>query len=189
MEISLVDALTILHCPPVGTDPLSLMQGSHPARQRLVFEEMLSYHIAIRQRRSHRERLRAPLMPPSTRLWPQLCGQLHFSLTSAQIRVVEEVAKDLSGTVPTMRLVQGDVGSGKTVVAAAAVLAAVEAGCQAVVMAPTELLARQHFNSFEIWLKYLGIEAVWLTSRAAAATRRQACQRLADGSSHVSCIT
>ncbi len=181
MEISLADALTILHCPPVGTDPHFLMQGSHPARQRLAFEEMLSHHIAIRQRRSHRDRLCAPLMPPSTKLWPQLCEQLHFPLTSAQARVVEEVFNDLAGTVPTMRLVQGDVGSGKTVVAAAAVLAAVEAGCQAVVMAPTELLARQHFDSFETWLQGLGIDAVWLTSRAAAATRRQACQRLANG--------
>ena len=111
MEISLVDALTILHRPPVRTDPLLLMQGSHPARQRLVFEEMLSHHIAIRQRRSHRDRLCAPLMPPSTRLWPQLCEQLDFPLTSAQVRVVEEVLSDLGGTVPTMRLVQGDVGS------------------------------------------------------------------------------
>ena len=177
VEISLADALTILHCPPVGTDPLLLMQGSHPARLRLAFEEMLSHHIAIRQQRSYRDRLCAPLMPPSTRLWPQLCEQLHFPLTSAQVRVVEEVFNDLASTVPAMRLVQGDVGSGKTVVAAAAVLAAVEAGCQAVVMAPTELLARQHFESFENWLQALGIDVVWLTSRATVATRRQACQR------------
>ena len=184
-NISLAEALEYLHRPPQGTDPLALRDAAHPVRQRLVFEEILAHHIAIRRRRHHLDQFTAPEISTDLQMWRQLCEQLEFELTSAQQRVVGEVLCDLAQPRPALRLVQGDVGSGKTVVAAAAVLAAVEAGCQAVIMAPTELLAKQHLTSFEQWLRRLGVEVVWLTGRLGVSDRRSAYRKLADGEAQV----
>ena len=184
-NISLAEALEYLHRPPQGTDPLTLRDAAHPVRQRLVFEEILAHHIAIRRRRHHLDQFTAPEISTDLQMWRRLCEQLEFELTSAQQRVVGEVLCDLAQPRPALRLVQGDVGSGKTVVAAAAVLAAVEAGCQAVIMAPTELLAKQHLTSFEQWLRRLGVEVVWLTGRLGVSDRRSAYRKLADGEAQV----
>ena len=184
-HISLAEALEYLHRPPPGTDPLALRDPAHPVRQRLVFEEILAHHIAIRRRRHHLDQFAAPEISTDLHLWQRLCEQLDFELTGAQQRVVGEVLSDLAQPRPALRLVQGDVGSGKTVVAAAAVLAAVEAGCQAVIMAPTELLAKQHLTSFEQWLRHVGVEVVWLTGRLGASDRRSAYQKLANDEAQV----
>ena len=184
-DISLGEALEFLHRPPPETDPLVLRDATHPVKRRLIFEEMLAHHIAIRRRRHHLDQCQAPVISTELQLWHRLCEQLEFELTGAQQRVVGEVLTDLGRSRPALRLVQGDVGSGKTVVAAAAVLAAVEVGCQAVIMAPTELLARQHLTSFEHWLRRLGVEVVWLTGRLGATDRRTACQKLANGEAQV----
>ena len=183
--ISLAAALALLHRPPPETDVVALQAGKHPAQARLVFEELLAHHLAVRQRRQQREALTAPQTPPSTRLWPQLRTQLGFDLTAAQQRVIDEVLDDMGRARPALRLLQGDVGSGKTVVAAAAVLSAIEAGQQAVIMAPTELLAEQHLGSFQQWLAVVELEPVWLTGRLGARERQEVCARLASGEASV----
>jgi ATP-dependent DNA helicase RecG len=157
----------------------------HPAQRRLAFEELLAHHLALRGRRAQRDTLSATPIPPSVRLWPTLRGQLDFDLTGAQQRVIDEILADIAKAHPALRLIQGDVGSGKTIVAAAAVLAAVEAGLQAVVMAPTELLAEQHLAVFGSWLSRLALEPVWLSGRLSQRDRREACTRLANGQARV----
>ena len=158
-----------MHHPPPGSDLVALRAGMHPAQRRLAFEELLAHHLALRGRRIQRDALSATPIPPSARLWPTLRGQLDFDLTGAQQRAIGEILADIAKAHPALRLVQGDVGSGKTIVAAAAVVAAVEAGQQAVVMAPTELLAEQHLAVFRSWLSPLSLEPVWLSGRLSQA--------------------
>ncbi len=179
------DALRFIHRPPVGTDPADLQAGSHPALRRLAFEELLAHQVALRRLR---EKVRAeqawPLPGPGPRV-REFVSRLPFALTGAQQRVLDEVSADMSEASPMLRLVQGDVGSGKTVIAAAAAVQAVEAGAQAAVMAPTELLAEQHHRSLRAWLEPLGIRVAWLASRLPAAARREALEALASGSAGV----
>ena len=184
-DLSLAEALRLLHRPPAGVDLDALKSGTHPAQQRLAFEELLANHLALRRRRERRDALSARAILPSTELWPRLRESLGFSLTEAQTRSIEELMQDLAKAQPALRLVQGDVGCGKTIVAAAAVLAAIEAGEQAVVMAPTELLAEQHLRTFSQWFEPLGIRPVWLSGRIGTAERRQACEQLASGSARI----
>ncbi len=178
---SITQALRFVHRPPADCERAALEQGHHPAQQRLAFEELLSHHLSLRRLREQRQSQSAAAMSPPGELLLRFRDNLAFELTGAQQRVMREVIDDLSKETPALRLIQGDVGSGKTVVAAAAALWAIEAGFQVAVMAPTELLAEQHRESFSRWFEPLGIEVYWLTGRLPVRERRAALAALADG--------
>ena len=181
----LSEALRAIHHPPAGTHVDSLADGSEPALRRLAFEELLAHHLSLRRQRVALRRHRAlPLQGPG-RLAGSLRQALPFALTAAQQRVLGELLHDLALPEPMLRLVQGDVGSGKTVVAALAALHAVECGAQAALMAPTELLAEQHARSFAGWLEPLGVEVVWLAGKVKGRARVQALERIAGGAAVV----
>lgn len=155
-------ALRCLHRPAADTDLVALAAGEHPAVARLAFEELLGHQLALRTRRRQIKQASAPALAGSTDLGP-FFGRLGFKPTAAQMRVINEVLSDMAITAPMLRLIQGDVGSGKTVVAAAAAASAAESGWQTAFMAPTELLAEQHYASLSRWLVPLGIP-VWLVT-------------------------
>lgn len=182
---SLRDSLLFLHRPPPEVSLESLTAPDHPMRQRLAFEELLAHTLSLRQLRNRVRRHQAPALRQQGRLSSRFLAALEFDLTAAQQRVIAEIETDLSQASPMQRLVQGDVGAGKTVVAAVAVLNAVEAGYQAAVMAPTELLAEQHYRNFRQWLTPLGVEVAWLSGKLKAAERRTALQALISGSARV----
>jgi ATP-dependent DNA helicase RecG len=182
---SLVAALRYLHRPPPDADIELLNAGRHPAQRRLAFEELLAHQISLRLLRQAADRDDAWPLPRRTDLVDRCLAALPFRLTAAQLRVWHEVTADLERLHPMMRLVQGDVGSGKTVVAALAALRAVEHGAQAAVMAPTELLAEQHARNFAGWLEPLGVRVGLLTGRLAARTRTALTRDLASGAVQV----
>jgi ATP-dependent DNA helicase RecG len=182
---NLREALRILHRPTPDMPLGGLSEGEHPAQQRLAFEELLAQHLSMRQLRERMQAHQAPALRNNGDLNKQFLQQLPFELTAAQRRVVKECLRDLSRDVPMQRLVQGDVGSGKTAVAACAALHAVESGYQVAVMAPTELLAEQHHKSFYDWLTPLGIEVAWLTGSLKAAERREQMDAISDGQAQV----
>lgn len=169
-----------VHQPGAGIAPDQLLLGTHPAVQRLAFEELLAHHLSLRQLRQQWRSQAAPVLGGGN-LAAQLVEQLPFALTDAQRRVGDEIAADLRTPIAMLRLVQGDVGCGKTVVAAAAAAMAIEAGHQVALMAPTELLAEQHMRSFAEWFKPLGIEPVWLAGKVKGRARQQAMDRIAEG--------
>ena len=172
-------ALHYAHRPSPDADVASLASGRHPALRRLAFEEMLAHHLSLRRIRERARRLRArPLSGPKTLLGGFL-KSLPFALTGAQQRVIDQLLEDIAEPHPMMRLLQGDVGSGKTIVAAAAALQTVASGCQVAVMAPTELLAEQHFDNFQSWFEPLGVGVGWLSGRVKGKARSQILQRLA----------
>jgi ATP-dependent DNA helicase RecG len=175
------EALRQLHRPRDRSEVEAIASGEHPARTRLAFEELLAHHLSMRLVRARVRTERAPVLRSSGRLRQRLLAQLPFALTAAQQRVLGEIDNDLARSVPMLRLLQGDVGSGKTIVAALAALAAIESGLQAAVMAPTELLAEQHRRSFERWFTPLGVAGVWLSSRIKGKARDSALAQLADG--------
>ena len=181
----LTAAIEYLHRPPPDA-PLGLLtEGRHPAQRRLAFEELLAHTLSLRRLRARAQRHRAPPLPGDESLCLPFRTALPFALTAAQRRVGDEISADLAQPHPMQRLVQGDVGSGKTVVAALAALQAVESGCQAAVMAPTELLAEQHYRNFSAWLAPLGVEVAWLAGKLKTKARREMLARLADGSARV----
>nr|WP_263858604.1 ATP-dependent DNA helicase RecG [Coralloluteibacterium stylophorae] len=182
---TLCEALALAHRPPAGTDLAALAEGRHPALQRLVFEELLAHHISLRRQRIAMKREGARAIASGGELAARLRAALPFSLTSAQERVFAACRHDLAQASPMLRLVQGDVGSGKTVVAALAALLAVEAGRQVALMAPTELLAEQHLANFAAWLEPLGVRVVWLAGKLGTRARTQALAAIADGSAQV----
>ncbi|GAB6043270.1 ATP-dependent DNA helicase RecG [Endothiovibrio diazotrophicus] len=182
---SLKDALRFVHRPPPDAPLGQLAEGEHPAQQRLAFEELLAHHLSLRRLRAEALGHPAPSLKGKGKLTKAFLKQLPFKLTGAQQRVSDEIAADLRHPHPMLRLVQGDVGSGKTVVAALACLQAVEAGHQAAVMAPTELLAEQHFRNFGGWLEGLGLEVAWLSGKLRAKARRDALERIALGTAAV----
>jgi len=184
-QVPLADALRYLHAPPRQADVARLMDGTHPYQQRLAFEELLAHHLSLLVLRQQTQAEGAPSLAPDPALHKQFLSQLPFHLTGAQQRVSREIAEDLVKSIPMLRLVQGDVGSGKTLVAALAALTAVASGYQAAIMAPTEILAEQHRNNFGAWLEPLGIELGWLTGRLTAARRREQLARLASGEARV----
>ena len=184
-QVPLADALRYLHAPPREADVARLMDGTHPYQQRLAFEELLAHHLSLLVLRQQTQAEGAPSLAPDPALHKQFLSQLPFQLTGAQLRVSREIAEDLVKSIPMLRLVQGDVGSGKTLVAALAALTAVASGYQAAIMAPTEILAEQHRNNFGAWLEPLGIELGWLTGRLTAARRREQLARLASGEARV----
>jgi ATP-dependent DNA helicase RecG len=178
---SLRDALLYVHRPPPEAALEQLSLGLHPAQQRLAFEELLTQHLSLKRMRALVRLRQAPRLGGEGDLRRALLAGLGFQLTAAQQRVGDEVARDLAQTQPMLRLVQGDVGSGKTVVAALAALAAVESGRQVALMAPTELLAEQHLQNFLRWLQPLGVEVVWLAGKITGKARKLALERVAAG--------
>jgi ATP-dependent DNA helicase RecG len=182
---TLRDALRLLHRPTPDVSLNGLSEGKHPAQQRLAFEELLAQHLSMRQLRERMQAHQAPALRNGGEFNKRFLQQLPFELTTAQQRVVKECLQDLSRAVPMQRLVQGDVGSGKTAVAACAALHAVESGYQVVVMAPTELLAEQHHKNFYDWLSPLGIKVAWLTGSLKAAERREQMTAISGGEAQV----
>jgi len=182
---SLTEALAYVHRPPPDAPLRMLLEGQHPAQQRLAFEELLAHHLSLRLLRNKTAQQRAPQLHVPGVLMQRLLDALPFTLTGAQQRVLGEIIHDLRCDHPMQRLVQGDVGSGKTVVAACAVLHAVEAGFQAAVMAPTELLAEQHLQNFTAWLAPLGIEVAWLSGKLTGKAWQAVVERLASGQATV----
>ena len=175
------EALQYVHRPPPDAELDVLAAGRHPAQRRLAFEELLAHQLSLRQLRAGIRRDPAfPVAAPG-KLAARLLAGTGFVLTGAQQRVLRELRADLAEPHPMMRLVQGDVGSGKTIVAALSAADAVEAGFQAALMAPTELLAEQHAQNFAQWLAPLGLEPVLLSGRLPARARRAALETLAAG--------
>jgi ATP-dependent DNA helicase RecG len=162
---SLQEALLLLHRPPADISAQLLADHAHPAQQRLAFEELLAHQLSLRQLRARQQQQAAPSIRAKGDLAKQLLAQLPFALTHAQQRIISQVKQDIAKPRPMLRLVQGDVGCGKTIVAAVAALQAIEAGYQVALMAPTELLAEQHRKNFEEWLQPLGLTVGWLSSR------------------------
>lgn len=178
---SLVDALTYVHRPPPGADVMLLASGTHPAQRRLAFEELLAHQLSLRMLRRELKRDRAHPIVSDGRLVGALLGALPFALTRAQERVLGDIATDLACDSPMLRLVQGDVGSGKTVVAAAAAARVIESGYQVALMAPTELLAEQHWQNFDRWFRALNVPVALLTGKLATRARRSATEAIATG--------
>ena len=182
---ALESSLRYVHRPPPSADIELLNSGRHPAQRRLAFEELLAHQISLRMLRQAADRDDAWPLPRNADLVERCLAQLPFRLTGAQQRTWHEIEADLARERPMMRLVQGDVGSGKTVVAALAALRAVENGMQAAVMAPTELLAEQHARNFLGWLDPLGVRVGLLTGRQTGKARAALNQDLASGAIQV----
>jgi ATP-dependent DNA helicase RecG len=176
---SLRAALLYVHRPPPDADLAQLALGLHPAQQRLAFEELLAQHLSLKRLRARIREHAAPALRGDGDLRKRFLASLPFAPTRAQARVAVEVARDIAKPAPMLRLVQGDVGSGKTIVAALAALGAVESGFQAALMAPTELLAEQHYRNFRNWLEPLGIEVVWLAGKLKGRARSTALAQIA----------
>ncbi|MFQ2034601.1 ATP-dependent DNA helicase RecG [Aeromonas veronii] len=181
-QIELAAALRLLHRPPPSVALPLLESGQHPAQQRLVLEELLAHNLSVLKVRAQAQTQLARPLKPAPALVEKLLGALPFKPTGAQSRVVAEISKDLQQSHPMMRLVQGDVGSGKTLVAALAALQAIGNGCQVGLMAPTELLAEQHAINFAKWLEPLGIGVGWLAGKQKGKAREEALAAIADGS-------
>ena len=179
--ISTQEAICLFHKPPAGTDLAALTEGRHPARKRLVFEELLANILSLKRLRAKHRRYKAEALVCEGRLFEKLVAGLPFTLTGAQNKVIGEILEDVRGSSPMMRLVQGDVGSGKTVVATAALLQAIESGFQAALMAPTEILAEQHFNNLREWLEPLGVRVCVVSARQKARARQAALRQIRQG--------
>ncbi|MFP1793923.1 ATP-dependent DNA helicase RecG [Lonsdalea quercina] len=179
--ISLTEALHTLHRPPPDMQLSELEQGKHPAQQRLIMEELLAHNLSMLAARAGAQRHHALALPPRDTLKQQLLTALPFSPTRAQERVVAEIEQDLNHPYPMMRLVQGDVGSGKTLVAALAALRAIAHGKQVALMAPTELLAEQHAHNFRQWFAPLGINVGWLAGKQKGKARQAQQEAIANG--------
>ncbi|HXB18732.1 MAG TPA: ATP-dependent DNA helicase RecG [Steroidobacteraceae bacterium] len=178
---TLKQALAYLHRPPREAELAVLAAGRHPAQRRLAFEELLAHHLALRVRRRALKSELAFSLEDAGGLARRLIAALPFALTRAQARARADVEADLAAAVPMVRLLQGDVGCGKTVIAAAAAACAAGSGHQAALMAPTELLAEQHWRNFQEWFRPLGIPVALLSGAQAARTRRSALEGLATG--------
>jgi ATP-dependent DNA helicase RecG len=178
---ALADALSMMHRPPRDAHLGELLSGRHPAQRRLAFEELLANHLSLRLLRDAVKKDPAWQLNDRDHLKRRFLESLPFTLTGAQSRALAEVDRDLGADRPMVRLVQGDVGCGKTVVAAAAAARAVGSGLQAALMAPTELLAEQHAASFEQWFRPLGIPVALITGSLPARTRRSALEAVASG--------
>ena len=182
---SLAEAIRYLHRPPADADVDRLVAGTHPCQQRLAFEELLAHFLSLRNLRALAERENAPALEGGQERVDAFVANLPFKLTAAQARVVAEILADLARPHPMMRLVQGDVGSGKTVVAAIACLKAIACGVQVAIMAPTEILAEQHWRNFSDWFRPLGIQPAWLSGSQRTVARRHALEAIADGSAEL----
>ncbi len=180
-QVTLQDALQLVHRPPPDVSLGLLEEGKHPAQQRLIIEEMLAHHLSVLKVRQQNQQQASFAIAPDQALLDRLLASLPFQPTAAQQRVVNEIQLDMAKAVPMMRLVQGDVGSGKTLVAAMAALSAIGAGFQVVLMAPTELLAEQHAVNFNAWLQPLGIQVGWLAGKLKGKARQTVLENLQAG--------
>lgn len=180
---SLQEALHIVHHPTPDVGIELFDEGKHPAQQRLIIEELLAQNLSVLRVRNQLNQHFSAQIPPSKELVPALLAQLPFTPTGAQSRVADEIATDVAKATPMMRLVQGDVGSGKTLVAAMAALQTIEAGHQVALMAPTELLAEQHAQNFATWLEPLGISVQWLAGKVTGKAKQAALDNIASGES------
>ncbi|MPW45869.1 ATP-dependent DNA helicase RecG [Acinetobacter guerrae] len=171
---ALKQALLYIHEPPVDANMQQLAQGSHPAQQRLIFEELVAHQVSLLTRRAYIRQIASPHFSPSQTLAKALLAGLPFEMTQAQKRVSKEIVTDLKQNKPMLRLVQGDVGAGKTLVAALAACHTLEAQWQVALMAPTEILAEQHYLNFKRWFEPLGIRVAWLSGKQKGKARSQA---------------
>jgi ATP-dependent DNA helicase RecG len=178
---SLAKAVSYIHRPPAGADVAALVERRHPAQHRLAMEELLAHNLSMQQLHRQQRSFQAPVLKTSTSLESQFLSQLPFRLTAAQYRVIAEIHADLGRDFPMQRLVQGDVGSGKTVVAAMAALRAMGNDFQVAITAPTELLAEQHLRSFSEWLEPMGLQPAWLSSKVTGKARQAALSAIAEG--------
>jgi ATP-dependent DNA helicase RecG len=179
---SLREAVLFLHQPSPGTALAALEERSHPAWQRLKFDELLAQQLSQAMSRRERAKLKAPVLrAPHGGLHERLLAALPFALTAAQHRVADEIAADLAAGAPMHRLLQGDVGSGKTIVAALAATIAIDSGWQCALMAPTEILAEQHFRKLVQWLEPLGVQVAWLTGSRKGKGRREQLAAVESG--------
>lgn len=186
-HLSLFEALTLIHTPPMHTDIAlqaaqleQLKERTHPACQRLIVEELTAHQLSMLYRRKQLHQHKAPKCDTNSPLADKLLANLPFSLTGAQDRVVKEITSDMATSIPMLRLVQGDVGAGKTLVAALAACYALDSGWQVAVMAPTEILAEQHLINFKAWFEPLGIGVGWLAGKQTAKQRREALEAIAE---------
>lgn len=182
---SITQALLFMHNPPADTNLAQIVEGKHPAQHRLAFEELLAHQLSLQKLRYDIREQPALNLTCANTLAQQLRASLPFQLTSAQQRVLEEINADTQTGTPMLRLVQGDVGCGKTIVAALAMLSAVELGYQATMMAPTELLVEQHWRNLSSWLEPLGVTLVCLTGRTAGKARTEILEQIANGQAQV----
>ncbi|MDY6467920.1 ATP-dependent DNA helicase RecG [Acinetobacter faecalis] len=182
---ALKEALDYIHHPPVDANMVQLSQGTHPAQQRLIFEELVAHQVSLLTRRAYIQQIEAPSFSPSKKYAKALLSALPFEMTGAQKRVSKEIADDLKLNKPMLRLVQGDVGAGKTLVAGVAACHALEEGWQVALMAPTEILAEQHYLNFKKWFEPLGLSVSWLSGKQKGKARAAAEQIIKDGSAHL----
>ena len=178
---TLAEALKLIHRPPPDVSTEQLENGKHPAQLRLIKEELLAHNLSMVKLRQSADKHDAMPMHVDTKLNQQFLDSLPFAPTGAQARVVKEIRGDLAKEMPMMRLVQGDVGSGKTLVAALAAITAISQGYQVALMAPTEILAEQHAINFQRWFEPLDITVGWLAGKTKAKARREALAKIADG--------
>jgi len=181
-------ALAYLHQPPIEADQIAMLEGEHVCQQRLIVEELLAHHLSLlklRMRLQANPSLACPFDSSDEALAARFLAGLPFELTGAQQRVFQEISQDLAANRPMLRLVQGDVGSGKTVVAALAALQVVAAGGQVALMAPTEILAEQHLLNFQAWLAPLEIKIAWLSGKSKGKVREQALSDMREGGAQV----
>ena len=182
---SLTQALTYLHRPPPDASLQLLEAGQHPAQQRLIFEELVAQQLSMLQLRSQCRSQQALAFAPDDKITPAFLATLAFHPTGAQQRVVADILHDLGKNEPMLRLVQGDVGSGKTLVAALAALPVIAAGSQVALMAPTELLAEQHAGTFRRWFEPLGIQVAWLGGKTKGKARDAELAAMANGTAQL----
>ncbi len=182
---TLRSAILTLHSPPADADIAALQNGTHPAQRRLALEELLAHQLGLRRQRLALQAEGARALTGNETMVQQLQRRLPFTLTAAQQRVYAQLRQDLTQPQPMLRLVQGDVGSGKTVVAAMAALLAIADGRQVALMAPTELLAEQHLSNLRDWLQPLGIHIAWLAGKVTGKARTNVLQEVADGSAQL----
>lgn len=178
---TLAQAILFLHRPPTQVQLSDIAQARHPSQQRLILEELMAHQLSMHKLRTRIQAHQAPAMPDSLQLKPALLQQLPFSPTQAQQRVTQEICQDMQMAAPMLRLVQGDVGSGKTLVAALAICQALEAGYQAALMAPTEILAEQHRDNLSGWLEPLGITCAWLGGKSRGKAREATLDSIRSG--------
>ena len=186
-NLTIFEALVLLHTPPTYTDAgrqyqllTQLSARTHAACQRLIIEELTAHQLSLLYRRQQLHQHKAPKCTMSSPLADKLFAALPFDLTSAQQRVMKDITADMATSIPMLRLVQGDVGAGKTLVAAGAAGYALDSGWQVAVMAPTEILAEQHLVNFKNWFEPLGVGVGWLAGKQTAKQRREALEAVAE---------
>jgi len=182
---SLLESLQIVHSPNPEEKVEELLNGQHPAQQRLALEELLAHHLSLRLSRQNSQHYQAPILIKNSRNIQQFIKTLPFQLTNAQQKVYQEILNDVTKPSPMQRLIQGDVGSGKTIVAALAAFHAIESGLQVAIMSPLELLAEQHFKNFNNWFEKLGIQTTKLIGSLTKKNKEQTLLKIANGEAQI----